>query len=189
LDDLTLTGGYTRLHEGQALLGMQSFDPADFRRGSTTDGYSVSVSWAASPKLSLMATGTVGRSHDNGHDQALAVGRGGVTTSSFEVGLARSSLFAAGDQLQLAVSQPMYVERGKLDITTVQVVDRQTGELGIVTQSFDITAKRRLAAEALYLRPLPGAPGDVALFGRVETEDGGRTTSSTIAGARLRVAF
>lgn len=186
---LTFTGAYTRLHEATGLLGVQSFDPADFRHGSTSDGYTVGVNWAASSKLSLMATGTVGKTRQGSADQALSVDKDGLTTSSFELGLARSDLFAKGDRFQVTVSQPMFVEKGHLNFQNVQVVDRETGELGIVTDRIDISGKRRLAGEALYLRSLDGGRSDVAFFGRVESETDSTANASYIAGARYRFAF
>lgn len=190
--DLTLTGSWTRLNEDKGLLGIQSFDPQDFRKGSTTDGYSVSVNWAATDKLSFMATGSMGRTQAS-DGQSLAVSKGGLTTSSFEVGFAASDLLAKGDRFSLSVSQPMFVEKGKLDVQTVQVVDRQTGEIGIVTQSFDISGKRRIAGEAMYLKPINGGYGDVALFGRVESgsqnPNTGADEDSYVTGARYRIAF
>jgi len=185
---LTFTGAYTRLHETSGLLGVQSFDPADFRKGSTTDGVTVGLNWAATPKLSLMAAGTMGKTRQGSADQALAVDRGGLTTSSFELGLARTDLFAAGDRFQVSVSQPMFVEKGRLNIQSVQVVDRETGELGIVNDRVDISGQRRLAGEAFYLRPL-STQEDVSFFGRVENQADGAGESQYIAGARYRLAF
>ena len=184
---LSLTGSYTRLHEGSALLGIQSFDPADFRKGATTDGYSVSLNWAATANLSVMATGTVGKTRQGDDGQTLSVDKDGLTSTAFQVGVMRQDLFAKGDRLQLSVSQPMYVERGRLNVTTVQVVDRETGRIGPVTESFDVSAQRRLAAEAFYAKPM--GQGDVAFFGRAETDDGGKTTDRYMAGARYRLAF
>jgi len=183
---LSLTGSFTRLYEGSALLGVQSFDAADFRKGTTTDGYSVSLNWAATDKLSVMATGTLGKTRAT-DGQTLSVDRDGLTTSAFQVGVTRQDLFAKGDRLQVLLSQPMYAERGRLNVTTVQVINRDTGEIGPVTQSFDITGKRRIAAEAFYARSV--GQGDVALFGRAETDDGGKTTDRYMAGARYTFAF
>jgi hypothetical protein len=185
---LTFTGAYTRLHEDRALLGIQSFDPSDFQNGSTTDGYSLSLNWAATPKLSLMATGTVGKTRANG-GQTLSVGKDGLTSTAFQVGVARNDFISKGDRLQISVSQPMFVERGQLDVSTVQVIDRETGEIGVATQSINISGKRRIAGEALYMRPVSGGLGDVALFSRVETEGGGATGESYTGGARFRIAF
>lgn len=190
--DLTLTGSWTHLNEDSGLLGVQSFDPQDFRKGSTTDGYSVSLNWAATDTMSFSATGSMGRTHAS-DGQSLAVSKGGLTTSSFEVGFAAGDVLAKGDRFTLSVSQPMFVEKGKLDVQTVQVVDRQTGEIGIVTQSFDISGKRRIAGEAMYLKPINGGYGDVALFGRVESGSQNPTTGSDqdgyVTGARYRIAF
>jgi hypothetical protein len=83
----------------------------------------------------------------------------------------------------------MFVEKGRLNFQNVQVVNRETGELGIVTDSVDIAGKRRLAGEALYLRTLDGGRSDVSFFGRVESETDSTATSSYIAGARYRFAF
>ncbi|MBU1376553.1 MAG: S8 family serine peptidase [Alphaproteobacteria bacterium] len=188
IETLTFTGAYTRLREDRALLGIQSFDPSDFQDGSTTDGYSLSLNWAATAKLSVMATGTVGKTRTNG-GQTLSVGKDGLTSTAFQVGVARNDLMSKGDRLQISVSQPMFVERGRLDVSTVQVIDRQTGEIGIATQSIDISGKRRIAGEALYMRPVSGGLGDVALFGRVETQGGGATSESYTTGARFRIAF
>lgn len=186
-DGLTLSGAYTRLDEGSALLGIQSFDPADFRKGAKTDGYSVSLNWAASSKLSFMASGTVGKTRQGDGGQSLSVDKDGLTSTAFQVGLMRQDLFAKGDRLQLSVSQPMFVERGRLNVTTVQVIDRETGQIGPVTQSFDVTGKRRIAAEAFYAKPM--GEGDVAFFGRAETDDGGKSTDRYMAGARYRIGF
>jgi len=186
---VTFTGAYTRLHEGTGLLGIQSLDPADLRHGSVTDGYSLGMNWAATPKLSIMATGTMGQTRQSGAGQALSVDRGGLTTSSFELGLLRSDLIKGGDRLQLSVSQPMFVEKGRLNLSGVEVIDRSTGELGVVTHSVDIAGQRRLAGEALYSLPISHGEGDVALFGRVESQPDRSASQTYMAGARYRMRF
>ncbi len=186
---LTLGAGYTRLHEAQGLLGIQSMDPADFAHGSTTDGYTLSADWAVSTRFSLMATGTFGHTEAGDHGQQLAVDKAGLTTSAYAVGLKAKDLFAHGDRLQLTVSQPMFVERGHLNLTGVEVVDRDTGELGVVTHQVDISGQRRVAGEALYSWPTDGGRGYVALFGRAETQTDTQTPQAYMAGARYRVAF
>jgi hypothetical protein len=187
---LTLNATYTRLHEATGLLGIQSMDPADFTHGSTTDGYTLSANWAVAPKLSLMATGTLGRTRAGDTGQQLAVGRDGLTSSAYELGLQAKDLVGQGDRLQITLSQPMFVGRGHLNLSGVQVVDRTTGELGVVTQSLDVTGKRRVAGEALYSWPVADGHGYVALFGRAETGgDASVATPSYMAGARYRIAF
>lgn len=186
---LTLSATYTRLHEAQGLLGIQSLDPADFKNGSTTDGYSLAAAWTLSPKLSLMATGTMGRTRAGDAGQQLSVSGDGLTTSAYEVGVRGAGLLQKGDRLQLTLSQPMFVERGHLNLTGVQVVDRTTGELGVVTQSVDVAGQRRVAGEALYAWPVQGGNGYMALFGRAETQTDTQHPQTYMAGARYRLAF
>jgi hypothetical protein len=188
-DHLTLTGAYTHLHEASGLLGMQSLNPQDFAGGTNTDGYSFGVNWAVSPQLSLVAAGTLGRTRQADDSQTLAVGRDGLTSSSFEVGVQRNGLFSNNDRLRLTVSQPMYVERGHLNLTSVEVVDRDTGELGVVTHDVNVAGQRQIAGEALYGVPVSGGKGDLSLFGRVETTQGASKDQTYMAGARYRVRF
>ena len=133
-----------------------------------------------------MATGTMGKTRAGG-DQQLAVGADGLTTSAYEFGVMRADLFRSGDRLQFTMSQPMFVERGHLNLTGVQVTDRDTGELGVVTQSIDVAGSRRVAGEALYSLPVQNGLGYVALFGR--TESGAEQGQTYMAGARYRLAF
>jgi hypothetical protein len=188
-DHVTLNGSYTHLHEASGLLGIQSLNPEDFRGGSTTDGFSLGANWAIGPHLSVMATGTLAHTRQGDANQTLAVDANGLTSSSFEVGVQRTSLFTRGDRLQLSVSQPMFVDRGHLNLTSVQVIDRTTGDLGVVTQNIDISGQRQLAGEALYGLPISGGHGDVALFGRVETPPAAGQGQTYIAGARYRIRF
>lgn len=187
---LTLSLGYTHLDEATGLLGVQSLDPNDLRHGSATDGYSAGLSWSPSANLTLAASGTLGHTRaSDAAGQTLAVDKSGLTTSAFELALTRSSLFAKGDTARIALSQPLFIERGKLAVSSVQVVDRQTGELGIVTDHVRITDTRTLAAEFLYALPTDGGRGDVALFSRAEAETSGAKATNVIAGARYRIGF
>jgi hypothetical protein len=188
-DSLTLNAGYTRLHEATGLLGMQSLDPADFAGGSTTNGYSLGATWTLSPKLSVMATGTFGHTRGTDGGQQLAVDSHGLATSAYEAAVQGRDMFAKGDRLQLTVSQPMVVERGQLKLSGVEVVDRATGELGVVTHSLDLSGKRRVAGEALYSFPVQSGQGYVALFGRAETLTEGAQSQAYTLGTRYRVRF
>jgi hypothetical protein len=187
-DRLTLTSSYTHLHEATGLLGIQSLNPEDFQHGSTTDGVSVGANWALGPKLSIMASGTLAHTRQADAGQTLAVDHDGLTSTSFELGLLRSDLFTRGDRAQFSISQPMFVERGHLNMTSVQVTDRDTGEIGVVTQAVDISGQRQIAGEALYSLPVSGH-ADMTLFGRVETTPAGAQAQTYMAGARYRIRF
>ena len=189
-DGVELTGSYTRLREASALLGVQSVDPNDFAHGSTTDavtaGFGVALGW----DVTMAASGTLARTRQSEDAQAIAVADGGLSSSAYELALTKPNLFAKGDRARVSLSQPMFVERGRFDVTTVQVVDRQTGEIGVVTQSFDVTQERPYAAELLYGRSLLEGSADLTLFGRVDVNPGLETDSQAfMAGARLRFGF
>ena len=187
--EVTLSAGYTRLREATGLLGIQSLDPADFQHGSTTDGYSLGVNWTLSPKLSFVAAGTMGRTRQSDAGQQLAVDRGGLTTSSYEAGVQGHDLFRKGDRLQVTVSQPMVIEHGTLKMTGVEVVDRTTGDIGVVTHNLDISGQRRIAGETLYAWPVQNGQGYVALFGRAETLTDAEKAQAYTLGARYRLHF
>jgi hypothetical protein len=104
--------------------------------------------------------------------------------------VAGRNLFAKGDAARLTLAQPMFVSHGRLDIDNVEVVDRQTGELGVVTHSLDISQARNYSAEALYSLPLFETRGALDLFGRAETQPGSTSELKTyVAGGRFRIAF
>ncbi len=190
--ELTFSAGWTHLTEATGLLGVQSLDPSDLAHGSTTDGYSLGVAWQPSANLSFAASGTLGRTRAaDASTQALTVAKGGLTTSAFEVAATASNLFAKGDRARLALSQPLYIERGALQIQQVEVIDRSTGELGIATSRHAISDARTLAAEALYGLPMDSGRGDLTFFGRAETTVSGAQAKPAeyIAGARYRIGF
>ena len=188
-DALTLTAGYTHLHEATGLLGMQSTDPQDFQHGSTTDGYSLGLNWALTKKLSLIATGTMGHTRQSEPGQQLAVEGNGLTTSSYEAGVQGHDLFRKGDRLQVTVSQPMVIEHGQLKLTDVEVVDRNTGDIGVVSHDLDISGQRRIAGEPLYAWPVQSGRGYLALFGRAETLTDADKAQEYTLGARYRLQF
>ena len=190
-DRLDLIGGYTRLREDQALLGIQSLDPQDFAGGATTDGVTFGFNWRAGGKLTVSAAGTFARTRPAGEAQAMAVSRDGLTSQAYQVSLNGRDLFKRGDAARLTFAQPMFVDHGSLDVQTVEVIDRSTGEIGVVSHNWDISQRRNFSAEALYSMPLLGERGDLALFGHVETMPGAGLSDlrSYVAGGRFRVAF
>jgi hypothetical protein len=187
--NVTLSASYTRLGEATGLLGVQSLDPNDFRRGSTTEGLSLGLSWQPTSKLSFAASGTLGRTRASGEGQAIRVEEGGLTTTAFQLAVTGADLFAKGDTARLTLSQPLFVERGRLAADVVAVVDRSTGEIGITRQTFEVGDGRRLAAEMLYGLPLHEGAAGLSFFGRVEGDAAGEGQTSVLGGARYRLAF
>lgn len=187
-----LSGTYTRLREDNALFGVQSIDPNDFADGTTTDGFSLSGEKKLGSGLMLTATGTVSRTRPGGDGRSnLSVAGGGLISSSFQVAATKDNLFGRNDQLRLTVSQPMHLERGSIDLTTVQVVNRQTGELGPITQRFQLgIPERQLVGELMYGRSMLDGAGQFMVFGRANLQgEESDQLPAVMAGAGFRLAF
>ncbi len=193
---VTLNASLTRLQESNALFGTQSLDRQDFAGGMTTDGATMGGDISVTPTFSVAASATLGRTGSNGGRGNFDVSRSGLMTSSFQVAMSKTSLLGKSDRLRLTLSQPMHLEHGSLDYTMVAVVDRQTGQLGAVTRSFDIaTEQRQFVAEMGYGRSVMNGAAQVNLFGRARlagsNQPGAKTSGlpNFIAGAGFNLGF
>ncbi|HEX8382042.1 MAG TPA: S8 family peptidase [Sphingomonas sp.] len=188
---LTANIGYTMLSEDTGLLGIRSLDRNDLRSGSTTDAATFGADYAVADGLSLALTGTVGRTRagETG-SQGIAVASGGLVSSAWQVAVAKVGLFDDQDRVRLTLAQPLHIERGRIGITGVEVIDRQTGELGDVTQFADVErGQRRFVAEALYGRSVANGTAQVNLFGRADLRADDRTQPSLTMGGSFRIGF
>lgn len=190
--DLSLTGGFTRLTEPGAMLGLRSLDAGDFAGGSATDAATFGAEWRAGESLRLSASATLGSTRSAGPRSAFATAGGGLGSSAYEVAADKLGLFDDEDRLRLTVSQPLTLEDGKLAYSSVQVTDRANGEIGVVTQTIAARAPdRRVVAELLYGHALRGGAGEWGLFTRVESRSElvDRSGVQAMAGARLRLSY
>ena len=87
------------------------------------------------------------------------------------------------------MSQPLYVNSGALGTSTVQVIDRATGEIGVVNNRIEVGQSRPLAGELLYGRRIFKRTSDLSLFGRVEVNPGAAVGQTFMAGGRIRIGF
>ena len=78
------------------------------------------------------------RSTSADRDASFRLADGGAIGSAFQLGLAKTRVFGKNDRMRFAVSQPLTMERGTAEFTSVMVIDRETGEKGLVTQTFDV---------------------------------------------------
>ena len=187
---LTTTVGYTLLDEKSGLLGTQSLDRNDFARGSRSDAGTAAVDLALSPSLSVSGSATWGRTRaGDTARQSIAVSSGGLLSSAYQAAVTKVGLFG-DDRMRVTFAQPLHLERGSIDVANVQVIDRATGELGTVVQTFQLQSKqRRYLAEMLYGRSL-GNGAELNLFGRANL--GGTRNSGEAAvtlGSSLRLGF
>lgn len=173
---VTASASYTMLREQSSLLGVQSADAHDFADGNITDAGTYGLDVEVGSNLSIGASATIGRTRvGNKAKQNITVSNGGVISTSFHVVAEKTNLFDKMDSLRFSLSQPLHIERGTIDFDSVQVVDRQTGELGIVTQKIGLaSAKRSFVTEAIYRRSMFDGKAELNLFGKARI--GGDTT-------------
>jgi hypothetical protein len=192
LAGLELTGAYTRLTERNAILGVQALSSDMIGQGATTDGMTLGATWQAAPTLQVAASATMGRTRSDTQDALISTGAGGFRTSAWQVTVAKQHLVDGKDALRLSLAQPLHVDQGSLDITSLQVIDRQTGALGLVTERFALPGARRpLVGEFQYARTLMDGQADLALFGkaRLRGEQPADQAASLRGGARSPLRY
>jgi hypothetical protein len=179
------------LSEGSGLLGVRSLDASDLGDGTTTDAATFGADYATAGGLSFALTGTVGRTRagDLGK-QSIAVSKGGLVSSAWQVAVAKQGLFDGQDRARLTLAQPLHIEAGTVDFSTPAVVDRMTGELGDLVQTSAIGGgPRRFVAEALYGRTIGDGAAEFNLFGRAELQGTGGTRPGMTLGGSFRLGF
>ena len=148
--------------------------------------------WNVLPDVTLTASGTLSNTRAAG-GQSLMTGAGGLNSSAGEIALSKTGLFSNTDRLRLTLTRPMQIDSGRVHYQTVAVVDRLTGDLGVIDQSTSAaTQKRPLSAEALYGVSFPRQAAELQMFVRADANDVQATTLKPMnytAGGRYRIAF
>jgi hypothetical protein len=188
--NLTLGGAYARIRERNALLGVQSAERTDLGHGSTTETATLSASLQLSPRFSLAASGTLGRTRSEGEQGFLTQGQGVITTA-FALSATQQGVLNRRDAMRLTLSQPLHIEQGRLAYRDVQVIDRDSGGLGLADQGFDANGDARtVAAELLYATPFMDGQGEIGLFGRAElTTESNPNLNQYAVGSRVSFRF
>jgi len=185
---LNLSLSYTRLAEEGAFFGVRSLAAEDFGEATVSDGLTLAGDADLGDGLSLFATGTASRSRSVGN---ATLGIDGALGTAFQLGVAKQGLFAGHDSLRLSLAQPLTVESGSAELSVIGVVDRETGEKGLVTQRVSIGApdQRRHRVEALYGTPMLQGMGTLGLFGSAELHGATEGVPAFTAGGNVKFAF
>jgi hypothetical protein len=182
----------TELHENSGLLGVQSTDPSDLGKGSDTSGLTMGFDLALPDNLLLTASSTLARTTVS-DGQAFSETPGGLWSSSEEIALTKANLFLDEDLARVTFAKSMQVDEGGIVYSTYGVVNRQTGELGVINETQDPSAGHMpLSAEALYGRLLWGRTGEVSIYLRAETNSPDAPVEHPfdyVVGGKFRVEF
>jgi hypothetical protein len=105
--------------------------------------------------------------------------------------LIKTRLFTRTDELRLSLASPLHTVGGHLTYSSIGVVDRATGAMGIVDQTFHPRGRLPLAGQAMYGLALPKGKGEFSLFGRADRDSELIATDRIgyTAGAQIRLAF
>ena len=192
-DKVRVNLDYTQLNERNSLLGDQGAGLFALEGGAVTDALTFGAETDMPFGLTLAASATYGTTRGTEFDAGFLAIKDGLETSSFAIGLHKQGIFSRDDQMRFSVSQPMQVERGELQFTSLEVIDRETGELGEVTQTWALdTGDRELNFEAIYATPILDGSGEVTAFTRSGTAiSGSQFTDETevSVGGRLTIRY
>lgn len=169
-ETLTVNVSYARLREETGFLGAQGSGALGLSGGTDTDSFTLGFDLTPSKSWKFAASATLGKTHSTDFtDSNLSVSEEGVRSSAFALAAQKLGVFAKHDSFRFSFMQPLHVERGSLDYTSVQVIDRQTGELGIVTDSWSLSGgNREYIAETLYATPILDRRAEISFFGQLK---------------------
>jgi hypothetical protein len=189
-DALSLSASYAKVRERNGLLGVQSREESDLRGGAVSDTATLAASLRLNKGFTLAVSATAGRTKSAGEDeQGFATAGHGVLTSAFAVATTKQGVLGSSDMLRLSIAQPLHIERGELSYSSVEVIDRKTGELGTVAKRFDVAGgPRTYTGELLYAAPLLNT-GEVGLFGRADFRPSDGGVDDFVIGTRLSIGF
>jgi hypothetical protein len=179
---------FTRLNEDRAFFGVRSLNRSDFGGGTTSQSATLSADALVGDDLQLFASATLAKSHS---DKNASLRLGKVTSTAWQVGFAKNGLLGSRDHLRVSVAQPLQIEEGIVEFKSVGVVNRETGEKGIITQRVDISepADRRFRVETHYGAKLANGLADISLFGSYEIQNVRADIARVTVGGKVRLAF
>ena len=150
-----LNASFTNLRESDGLLGAQGAGLFNMVQGSNTAATTVGASFDLTGGWKLLASATTATSaspqFSNG---ALSFTTPHLNSTAYELVAMTSELFADRDSFRISLAQPLHIESGALQYRSMQVVDRETGELSNFTQTWNVSGKREYRMEALYGLPV-----------------------------------
>lgn len=190
---LTVAAAFTGLSEAESILGLQGAGALAVGEDVRSGGVTVSARYELASWLALSGSATGSRVFgEQAEASGLAVDDAGLLASAFQVNAEISGVMAKTDRLTLSAAQPLYVESGALSFGSMQVTDRQTGDLGFTESRWEIgEGIRHFAFEADYSVALEETGVELGVFTRYDLNDvdiEGRFNALSVGG-RLGFAF
>ncbi|MEL7196832.1 MAG: S8 family serine peptidase [Pseudomonadota bacterium] len=185
-DRVSLNAQYTRLNEVNALLGTQTAAKSLLGGGSQTEAMTVSATIDAGNGFTFDLSATGART-ETARDQ-LFTNAGAVWSTAGQISATKRGIFGGNDTLRISVAQPLQVEDGSLQVVSDQVINRETGETGAVTQTFGIETRRRITTEAVYAMPLTQS-SEFGVFSRYVSAGDTFNEAGLVVGGNFSIRF
>lgn len=186
--NFALNASFTDLSEDNGLLGAQG-NGALSLNGARTSATTVGATMTFDGGWAMAASATMGHTTGNSGNTALTIASGGLRSTAYEFVAKKSGLLGDNDEMRISFTQPLHVDAGALQYQSIEVVDRDTGALGPVTQSWNVSGNREHRLEAIYAVPVLDGRAQVSGFGLVDMnppELNGRSLSLS-AGAQIQL--
>lgn len=177
----SVSGSYVLLDEETGLLGAQGTGALSLSGGSLSDSVTLGANMRPAEDLTVSLSATVGHTRGTRFDNSLlGVGDEGLQTTAFALSAQKKGLFGKEDGLRWTFMQPLHIESGGIEYSSIQVVDRRTGELGNVTETWNLNnSNRKLVTEVLYATPIMNDALELSLFGEARFNDDKEEDGST----------
>ncbi|MBI1391538.1 MAG: S8 family serine peptidase [Alphaproteobacteria bacterium] len=187
-----LTATYTYLDEATGFLGVQGAGALSLAGGAKTDAMTLGANVRMANGVDVSLSGSVGRTRGGQFENSILGVEDGVRSTAFQIAASKAGIFGESDAIRLSFAQPLQVEAGSIEVTSMQVVDRTTGELGLVTDRIGLDgAARRYVSEIMYGVPVFDGAASMNAFTRYElnNRDYGFAQDVFSTGVRLNVGF
>ncbi|GGD06820.1 hypothetical protein GCM10011342_14560 [Aquisalinus flavus] len=191
-DRVSMNVSYTVLDETDGLLGAQGGGALSLDGKAGTSSTTMGVDVALPRNMLLGMSATRAETQETEFEDSILSLTDGASSSAYEVAILKRGIAGIADQLRFSFAQPLHVEDGALEMTMLAVVDRETGDLGQMTQYVPLGGSRRpYVAELLYASPVLKGRGNLGTFTRAETNT--RSSNAGIVeysfGTNLRLSF
>lgn len=184
-----LNASFTSLDENNSLLGAQGAGALSLA-GTHTNAMTVGGTAEFGDGWEMAVSATTGDTQRPNTDNMLTL-TSNLRSTAYELVATKMGVFDKDDELHVTFAQPMHIESGTLQYSSMEVVNRDTGALGAVTQTWNISGNREERVEALYAKPVLDGRAEIAGFGLVDVngpETNGQSTELA-AGLQFNVKF
>ena len=186
-DQVTVHASYTHLDEATGLLGAQGSGPLSLDGGAQTNAVTLGADARLGRRFTASVSTTMAQTGSADFAESALALTESATSTAFQVSARRDGLFGDHDALRASIIQPLHVESGAIEYSATQVVDRETGELGDVTERWALGGERPLVGEMLYATPLLDGRAEISLFGRFDIA--GDAVNADLANASTGLRF